>query len=270
VEGDVDDIPASTISNDHDQALLDPTVTVDQEDANMQADIDSDIHDGDAITEDLADAPIKPRFRTLIVMCACVMGICWLLYSAVGMAGFALFGYSTKANVIDSFGSGHKIIGGRGKDPFEPVTDMIIVCQLLMALSTILGYPTMVYISRQTLFELIGSAEYMSCRYVVTTAIIQILTLSLALGLRWMGLDISFVISLIGSTAGTTIQFILPACMLITLGMRKKGIIFMVFGITFGVLGTGMTIMSAVCDSKFKASGHVRVNGICDTLGFES
>ena len=52
------------------------------------------------------------------------------------------------------------------------------------------------------------------------------------------GLDISFVISLIGSTAGATLQFVLPACMLITLGMPCKGFLFMIFGILFGVLGT--------------------------------
>jgi hypothetical protein len=262
--------------NGHVRALLDPTVTVDQEEtaaATATAETAADGEhqcDGDAKEGGPGGGPIKPRFRTLIVMCACVMGICLLLYSAVGMAGFALFGFSTKANVINSFGPAQKIIGGRGSDPFEPVTPMIIVCQLLMALSTILGYPTMVYISRQTLFELVGPAEHMSYRYVVTTVVIQILTLALALGLRWMGLDIGFVISLIGSTAGTTIQFILPACMLMTLGMRKKGIAFMAFGITFGVLGTGMTIMSAVCDSKFKGSGQAHVNGICDTMGFES
>ena len=227
-------------------------------------------NDLDSIPEKEEAGPIKPRFRTLIVMCACVMGICWLLYSAVGMAGFALFGLSTKANVINSFGHDHMIVGGRGSDPFEPVTPMIIVCQLLMALSTILGYPTMVYISRQTLFELVGPAPYMSCRYVITTVIIQSLTLILSVGLRWLGLDIGFVISLIGSTAGTAIQFILPACMLVTLGSRKKGICFMAFGIAFGVLGTSMTIMSAVCDARLKASGNAPGKGICIALGFES
>ena len=227
---------------------------------------DESYGDGTTVSEEgEANGLIKPRLRTLVLMCACVMGICWVLYSAVGFSGFALFGLSTRANVINNFGPGSKIVGGKG---IEPVTPVIIACQMLMAVSTILGYPTMVYIARQTLFELVGSSPYMSCRYVVVTSAISLLTLALALALRYGGLDISFVISMIGSTVGTAIQFILPSCMIMTLGMRAKGLAFLGTGILFGVLGTGMTIMSAVCDSKSKENASHHSNSMCSTLGF--
>lgn len=201
---------------------------------------------------------IKPRFRTLIVMTTMVMCLCWLLYSAVGTSGYVLFGLSTKANVINSFGE--NIVGGSGK---EPITTMVVVSQVCMALSTLLGYPTMLYIARQTLFELVGEMKHGSTSYIVTTVSMQTSMLILALVIRWAGLDISFVISLIGSTAGATLQFILPACMLYTLNMPYKGCVFMVFGILFAILGTSMTILSAVCDTDIKSQPRW-----CSTLGF--
>ena len=93
----------------------------------------------------------------------------------------------------------------------------------------------------------------------------QCTMLTLALGLRWLGLDIGFVISLIGSTAGATLQFILPACMLITLGMPCKGFLFMIFGVLFAVLGTAITIMGAVCESE---SHDGKEPNWCVTMGF--
>ena len=217
--------------------------------------------------DDSTAAPrIKPRFRTLIVMTSMVMMLCWLMYSAVGASGYLLFGESTKANVINSFGK--KIQGGTG---IQPVTVVVVISQVCMAISTLLGYPTMLYIARQTLFELVGEMRHGSPSYNATTISMQCVMLVLAIAIRWAGLDISFVISLIGSTAGATLQFVLPACMLITLGMPCKGFLFMIFGILFGVLGTAITIMSAVCESESHSTssggGNIEPDW-CVTMGF--
>ena len=222
----------------------------------------------DSEETDHATGPlIKPRFRTLIVMTAMVMTLCWMMYSAVGTSGYLLFGESTKANVINSFGEA--IQGGSG---MESVTVMVVVSQVCMALSTLLGYPTMLYIARQTLFELVGDMTHGGASYILTTMAMQTSMLLLALVIRWAGLDIGFVISLIGSTAGATLQFILPACMLYTLGMPCKGFLFMLFGILFALLGTAMTILGAVCESESHVSrsgnGTLSEPDWCVTLGF--
>ena len=143
---------------------------------------------------------------------------------------------------------------------------MVVVSQVCMAVATLLGYPTMMYIARQTLFEMIGEMRHGSRSYIVTTMTMQCTMLTMALVLRWLGLDIGFVISLIGSTAGGFLQFILPACMLVTLGMPWKGAIFMIFGVLFAVLGTAITIMGAVCQSAVDHDGSEP--SWCVTMGF--
>ena len=233
----------------------------DTNDANTETKATATLMDSKEGNNAAATTPlIKPRFRTLIVMTAMVMTTCWLMYSAVGASGYLLFGASTKANVINSFGK--TIQGGSGN---EPVTVMVVVSQVCMALSTLLGYPTMLYIARQTLFELVGEMEHGGKSYILTTMAMQFTMLALALAIRWLGLDIGFVISLIGSTAGASLQFILPACMLYTLGMPCKGCLFMLFGIVFALLGTTITILGAVCESK--ATGEMKW---CGVLGFTS
>ena len=203
-----------------------------------------------AATESLA------RYRTLVAVCGCVMLICCGMYVPIGMGGYVLFGDKVDGDVMLSFGD-------------TPPLD-VKIGRLCMALTVVLGYPTVVFIGRDAVADALGlatRAPALSLLWIVLTAIFSTSALGISMILRYGGLNIGFVLSFIGSTSGVLIQFGMPALMLVRLGNWVQGYLMVALTACVMTIGLFLTFASAICphvaDDVASASRRV-----CDVVGY--
>jgi len=205
----------------------------------------------------------RVRMRTLVVVVCFVMTLCFTLYSLVGFFGYILFGPNVESDILDSFGT--KIYFNSDNtgeyEIVEPSTD-VKIARLCMATTTGFGYPVMVYVARTAIFDIIGEKQYMSRDFVKVTLTYTVSALGAAMLCHILGLDLGFVMSIVGCTAGAMIQLIIPSFLLIKSGDIVKGRCLLLIGSFVVVVGLFVTLSSAACSSN-----SISDSNFCNSMG---
>ena len=207
------------------------------------------------------------RYRTLVLVCACVMAICAAMYIPTGLAGYILFGENVDGDVMLSFGAPPS----GGQTGVQPVSVDVKIGRLCMALTVVLGFPTVVFIGRDAVVDALGlvtRARFASPLWLLITAAFSFSSLLISMLLRLANLDIGFVLSFIGSTSGVLIQFGMPALMLIRLGSPIQGYAMVVITTCVMVIGLSLTFASAICPLIAKHSGDGMNGPLCVAVGY--
>lgn len=201
--------------------------------------------------------PNKTRFRTLLILAIGTMAMITVFYIPTGVAGYFLFGGSVLPDVLDNFG---KNAGG----VFVKSTFDVKFSRMCMFLTTALGYPTLLFVGRLSLFDALrpNGVSYLSRSYVLITLGYSTSALGFALITRYFHLDLDFLLALICSTVGVLIQFIIPGFMLKKVGDKYKGWFLILFGMLIAVIGLFVCFSKAAC-------GSVKSN-FCDIMGMGS
>jgi len=182
--------------------------------------------------------PGKTRFKSLVSVCVLIMALCTLMYAPTGVAGYLLFGSETQGNVLENLGAGIDISISR-------------VC---MIVTTFASLPITTMLTRGACFDLFripNEIETLRMRDItIFNAIFYGLTLLVAIILRYFHQGIDFVMSIVGSTSGVSIQVGFPAIFLWTMGKRVKSVVLLVLSIGLGLSGLFITIVLAACGNK--------------------
>jgi len=207
----------------------------------------------------------RVRMKTLAALVVAVMLLCGILYTPAGLFGYFLFGDNVKSDVLDSFDAVTYFQPGHN-GPFEIVkaTVDVKIARVCMALTTGLGYPVMVYVARITIFDVVGESDYMSRKYVLITTAYLFSALGLSIFCQAVGLDLGFVMSIVGSTAGATIQLVFPALMLLHEKKLFLGYGLLVVSVLMVVLGLFVTIANVACDANSTKDG-----AFCKAMGMD-
>ena len=106
---------------------------------------------------------------------------------------------------------------------------------------------------------------YMSRAYVVLTLGLAGSTIAATQVVHAAGLELGFVMSIIGSTASVALQFGFPAAMLHKLGKPYQGHFMALFSAFVCVAGLFVTLAGAACKGA-----SPRSSGFCTSAGFTS
>eukprot|EP01043_Picozoa_sp_COSAG02_P029222 COSAG02_NODE_1809_length_10835_cov_7.682843_8_plen_128_part_00 len=92
----------------------------------------------------------KTRVTTLVVVCCCIMTVCVLFYTPVGILGYYTFGSETVSDILDNYGQvkASNLIHIPGKLDIQ-------LGRLAMAFTTSMSFPIMTYISRLAIFDIL-------------------------------------------------------------------------------------------------------------------
>jgi len=179
--------------------------------------------------------PGKTRYKSLVSACVLIMALCTLMYAPTGIAGYLLFGSETKGNVLENLGSGIDISISR-------------VC---MIVTTFASLPVTTMLTRGACFDLFripNDIETLKIRDITIFNIIFYgLTLLVSIILRHFDQGIDFVMAIVGSTSGVSIQVGFPALFLWTMGKRVKSVVLIILSICLGFSGLFTTIVLAAC-----------------------
>jgi len=182
--------------------------------------------------------PGKTRFKSLVTACVLIMTLCMLMYAPTGIAGYLLFGSETKGNVLENL--------GRGLD--------ISISRVCMVVTTFASLPVTTILTRGASFDLLkipNDIETLRMRDItIFNAAYYGLTLFIAMILRHFNQGIDFVMSIVGSTSGVSIQIGFPALFLWTMGKRVKSVVLLTLGVGLGLSGLFTTIVLAACGNN--------------------
>jgi len=182
--------------------------------------------------------PGKTRFKSLVSVCVLIMALCTLMYAPTGIAGYLLFGSETKGNVLENL--------GRGID--------ISISRVCMIVTTFASLPVTTMLTRGAIFDLFripNEIETLRMRDIsIFNIIFYGLTFLVSMILRHFNQGIDFVMSIVGSTSGVSIQVGFPALFLWTMGKRVQSVVLLILSIGLGLSGLFTTIVLAACGSN--------------------
>lgn len=194
----------------------------------------------------------KTSMRAVGSVCAIVMAICVLVYTPVGLLGYFTFGAHTMGDILDNYGP--KVAGC---EPWCLKDDSTVQGAFIsVAFTMSMSYPIFTYLARQAICGLLGlpipaptpTRLLMAVAWCMSTAGAAVLVTK-------AGIDLSFIVSVLGCTACTLVQFHFPARMCAQLGWHKSAFFFHSLFFVILVVGLTVTIGSKVCSADSSSAG---------------
>lgn len=186
----------------------------------------------------------KIRFKTLVLVAICTIGMCMILYVSTGLCGYFLFGDSVQENILQNYGTHNQ----HGVD--MPEDWSVTISRFCMALTTFFSFPVITYLNRGCWFDLKKDDNPNNAHFYGFVVIHTMICLGVAIILNSLKLDIGFVMSVSGSTCAVVIQLVFPGLMLITLGDKMLGRTVLVIAALVCVTGLGITITTSICPNN--------------------
>jgi amino acid permease len=185
--------------------------------------------------EELKDRSVS-RMRTVSSR---AMGLCLVLYSAIGVAGYFEFGSAVRGNILDNYEIGWNSVHAR----------LMLPAFGAIALTVLMAYPLNIYPCRYTLDVMVcGSLgnRYRRARHISWTVFISLS--GLLVGIFVPGINIVF--QLLGGTSSAFVCFMLPAAVGWRLDLPEASgarrwccALLLVSGCVVGISSTAVTFM---------------------------
>eukprot|EP01048_Picozoa_sp_COSAG05_P008363 COSAG05_NODE_633_length_8198_cov_7.449191_4_plen_542_part_00 len=208
------------------------------------------------------NSPGKTRMRTVGTVCAIVMMICVVVYSPVGALGYFTFGKHTESDILDNYG-----LTVKGCKPWCVGDDFSVqMAFIAVAFTMCMSFPIFTYLGRTALCGIFGlpipapaRTRFIMAACWCTAAALTAVLVTVA------DIELGFIVSILGCTACTLVQFHFPARMCTKLGWKRGALLLHTLFFLILVVGMFVTIAAKVC--KPPADSGVTPAGSGSTSG---